>query len=258
MSQRRELIDLKTGAVLSRTDFLRCLSAGAVLLLTGCGDSVDIAGSGSDSGDPTGGTPPPQGGLGVPGTPVSSADRASSIQAVEAQLRTLIGTGRRYDPAAMLEFLGKQKVFSALGYNELATCAWAVYTDGRILMIANDPPASPSAVAPAARRAAQTSGPSAAAGSPRVAPPAEAAGVARGLLENTRLLMDSPVGRDQRFAVLLDDVEVVLAQIASYGGSRDASDLPLIEQAIEQRGLLAQLRAAAPATYQVARAQGVL
>ena len=79
-----------------------------------------------------------------------------------------------------------------------------------------------------------------------------------GLLENTRLLMDSPVGRDQRFAVLLDDVEVVLAQIATYAGSRDTSDLQLIEQAIEQRGLLAKLRAAAPATYQVARAQGVL
>jgi hypothetical protein len=88
--------------------------------------------------------------------------------------------------------------------------------------------------------------------------PPEAADVARGLLENTRLLIDSPVGREQRFAVLLDDVEVVLAQIASYGGSRDTSDLQLIEQGIEQRGLLAKLRAAAPATYQVARAQGVL
>jgi hypothetical protein len=88
--------------------------------------------------------------------------------------------------------------------------------------------------------------------------PSETPAVARGLLENTRLLMDSPVGRNQRFAVLLDDVEVVLAQIASYEGSRDRGDLQLIEQAIEQRGLLAKLRAAAPATYQVARAQGVL
>jgi hypothetical protein len=88
--------------------------------------------------------------------------------------------------------------------------------------------------------------------------PPETPDVARGLLENTRLLMDSPVGRNQRFAVLLDDVEVVLAQIASYEGSRDHEDMRLIEQGIEQRGLLAKLRAAAPATYQVARAQGVL
>jgi hypothetical protein len=88
--------------------------------------------------------------------------------------------------------------------------------------------------------------------------PPETPDVARGLLENTRLLMDSPVGRNQRVAVLLDDVEVVLAQIASYEGSRDHGDLQLIEQGIEQRGLLAKLRAAAPATYQVARAQGVL
>lgn len=88
--------------------------------------------------------------------------------------------------------------------------------------------------------------------------PPGTAEIARGLLQNTRLLMDSPAGRDQRFQVLLDDVEVVLAQIASYEGPRDRTDLQLIEQAIEQRGLLARLRAAAPATYQVARAQGVL
>ncbi len=88
--------------------------------------------------------------------------------------------------------------------------------------------------------------------------PPGTAELARGLLQNTRLLMDSPAGRNQRFALLLDDVEVVLAQIASYEGSRDRADLQLIEQGIEQRGLLAKLRAAAPATYQVARAQGVL
>jgi hypothetical protein len=70
--------------------------------------------------------------------------------------------------------------------------------------------------------------------------------------------MDSPAGREPRFTVLLDDVEVVLAQIASYSGARDRSDLQLIEQGIEQRGLLAKLRAVAPAAYTVARAQGVL
>jgi hypothetical protein len=86
----------------------------------------------------------------------------------------------------------------------------------------------------------------------------ETAETARGLLQNTRLLMDSPAGKDPRFLVLLDDVEVVLAQVASYGGSRDHTDLQLIEQSIEQRGLLTRLRGAAPATYQVARAQGVL
>jgi hypothetical protein len=81
--------------------------------------------------------------------------------------------------------------------------------------------------------------------------------LARSLLENTRLLMDSPAGRDAHMAVLLDDVELVLAQIASYEGG-DGPELSLIEQGIERRGLLLKLHAAIPATYSVASAQGVL
>ncbi len=83
-------------------------------------------------------------------------------------------------------------------------------------------------------------------------------GLARSLLENTRLLMDSPAGRDVHMAALLDDIEVVLAQIASYGGRGDRSGLNLIERGIEQRGLLLKLHTAVPAKYGVASAQGVL
>ncbi len=81
--------------------------------------------------------------------------------------------------------------------------------------------------------------------------------LARSLLENTRLLMDSPAGRDAHMAALLDDIEVVLAQIASYS-SQDGSELRLIEQGIERRGLLLKLHAAVPAKYSAAGAQGVL
>jgi hypothetical protein len=80
--------------------------------------------------------------------------------------------------------------------------------------------------------------------------------LARSLLENTRLLMDSPAGRDAHMAALLDDIEVVLAQIASYQG-QNGSDLTLIEQGIERRGLLLKLHAAVPAKYSAASAQGV-
>ncbi len=86
----------------------------------------------------------------------------------------------------------------------------------------------------------------------------EMPGLARSLLENTRLLMDSPVGRDAHMAALLDDIEVVLAQIASYGGGRDRSELRLIERGIEQRGLLLKLHSAVPSGYGVANVQGVL
>jgi hypothetical protein len=81
--------------------------------------------------------------------------------------------------------------------------------------------------------------------------------LARSLLENTRLLMDSPAGRDAYMAALLDDIEVVLAQIASYRG-QNGSELTLIEQGIERRGLLLKLHAAVPAKYGAASAQGVL
>lgn len=86
----------------------------------------------------------------------------------------------------------------------------------------------------------------------------ETAGLARNLLMNTRLLMDSPAGRDAHMAALLDDVEVMLAQIASYADSPTPEELRLINQGIEQRGLLLKLRAAAPAEFGALRAQGVL
>jgi len=86
----------------------------------------------------------------------------------------------------------------------------------------------------------------------------ETAGLARSLLMNTRLLMDSPAGRDARRAALLDDIEVMLAQIASYADSPSPSELRLIDDGLEQRGLLLKLRAAVPAEYSAFRAQGVL
>lgn len=86
----------------------------------------------------------------------------------------------------------------------------------------------------------------------------ETAGLARNLLMNTRLLMDSPAGRDARMAALLDDVEVILAQIATYADRPSPAELRLIDRGIERRGLLLKLRAAAPAEYRALSAQGVL
>ncbi len=84
------------------------------------------------------------------------------------------------------------------------------------------------------------------------------AGLARNLLMNTRLLMDSPARRDARVAALLDDIEVMLAQIASYADSPTPAELRLIDQGIEQRGLLLKLRASVPAGDRALSAQGVL
>lgn len=68
---------------------------------------------------------------------------------------------------------------------------------------------------------------------------------AKELLSTTRMLLDSRVGEDPELAALLEDLELVLVQIANAGGAEDDQ---LIEQGIQQQHLLAKLRtAAAPA-----------
>jgi len=79
---------------------------------------------------------------------------------------------------------------------------------------------------------------------------------ARDLLSSTRLLLDSPAGRDPRLKPLLEDLEVILAQIASP--SRDTADVEIINQGIDQRSVLTRLQTAFPAGSAAARAQGAI
>jgi hypothetical protein len=67
---------------------------------------------------------------------------------------------------------------------------------------------------------------------------------AHDLLLTTRLLMDSPASADPRIRVLLDDLELVLAQIARLQTDDGRSELELIRQALEQRDVLPRLRTA--------------
>ena len=71
----------------------------------------------------------------------------------------------------------------------------------------------------------------------------EVATWAQDLLINTRLLRDSPAGRDPETARLLEDLELYLAQIANLSGS-DSEELDLIQQSIERNNMLLRLRAA--------------
>ncbi len=64
------------------------------------------------------------------------------------------------------------------------------------------------------------------------------------LLLTTRLLLDSPSARDPKVRALLDDLELVLAQIVQMPAKRNASDLDLIHQAMEQRDVMPRLRTA--------------
>ena len=68
---------------------------------------------------------------------------------------------------------------------------------------------------------------------------------AQNLLLTTRLLLDSPAAHDAKLRGLLDDLEVVLAQIVRLQSEQNAADLDLITQALEQRDVLPRLRTAA-------------
>ena len=81
---------------------------------------------------------------------------------------------------------------------------------------------------------------------------------ARDLLCTTRLMLDSPAGRDVRLKSLLEDLELVLAQIAQLPATGDREDLQSINQGLDQRSVLLRLRTANPAGSGSTRVQGVL
>jgi hypothetical protein len=65
---------------------------------------------------------------------------------------------------------------------------------------------------------------------------------ARRLLSNTRLLLASPAADDPALRTVLGDVELVLVQVAQYSADPSREDLRFIDDGIEQRGLLLELR----------------
>jgi hypothetical protein len=65
------------------------------------------------------------------------------------------------------------------------------------------------------------------------------------LLTTTRLLLDSPAAADPKVRALLEDVELVLAQVAHLDSEGGRVELELIAQALDQRDLLPRLTSAA-------------
>jgi hypothetical protein len=70
---------------------------------------------------------------------------------------------------------------------------------------------------------------------------------ARQLLASNRLLLDSPAGQDRRTRVLLEDLELVLAEIAQLTPQASAGDRDLIREGMERGGVLSRLRTVVPA-----------
>ena len=67
---------------------------------------------------------------------------------------------------------------------------------------------------------------------------------AKQLLGTTRLLLDSPVGHEQRMKDLLEDLELVLAQVARLQPQRPGESLTLINEALEERDVVPRIRSA--------------
>ena len=66
------------------------------------------------------------------------------------------------------------------------------------------------------------------------------------LLVTTRLLIDSPAAsQDPKLHSLLEDLELVLVQIARPHGEKNKGDLDLIHQAVEQGDVISRLNSAA-------------
>lgn len=66
------------------------------------------------------------------------------------------------------------------------------------------------------------------------------------LLATNRLLLDSPAATDPKTRLLLQDLELVLAEIAQLSPQPKTRDLDLITEGLEQGGVLSRLRTAVP------------
>ena len=77
---------------------------------------------------------------------------------------------------------------------------------------------------------------------------AQIADWSRELLGTTRMLEASPVTQDPTMKRLLEDLDLVIVQIAQYTttGKHNPDDLDLIEQSIKKRGVMTKLRRSLP------------
>ncbi|MGH7658531.1 MAG: hypothetical protein ACREL6_09865 [Gemmatimonadales bacterium] len=71
--------------------------------------------------------------------------------------------------------------------------------------------------------------------------------IARALLTDSRLLLDSPAANDARLRTLLEDLELVLAEIAQLAGETRPGERSLITDGMDEGGLMLRLRTAVPA-----------
>ena len=87
---------------------------------------------------------------------------------------------------------------------------------------------------------------------------ADVADAARDMLATTRLLQGSSAALDPWMKELLDDLELILVQIAQLRGNGDTQERDFITQGMEQRHMLLKLRSATSDQAALPGIQGVL
>jgi hypothetical protein len=70
---------------------------------------------------------------------------------------------------------------------------------------------------------------------------------ARQLLATNRLLLDSPAGQNRKTRVLLEDLELELAEIAQLSPESPRDDRELLREGIDRDGVLSRLQTVVPA-----------
>jgi hypothetical protein len=74
----------------------------------------------------------------------------------------------------------------------------------------------------------------------------QVAGWAGDMLNSTRLLLDSPAANDPQLKTLLEDLELVLAQIASLPRRNEHTEVDLARRAVEESRVLPRMRTLVP------------
>jgi hypothetical protein len=74
-----------------------------------------------------------------------------------------------------------------------------------------------------------------------------ASATARQLLATNRMLLDSPAAQNRRTRLLLEDLELVLAEIAQLAADPRPDDRQLIREGLDRGGVLSRLRTEVPA-----------
>ena len=148
---------------LSRRAFLQWMMSSGLAVATlpqlvacGGGSSGGESTSAGSGNAPSGDSTVLPGG-GTPGTAVTAVQRSEALAGIEAEFNRLIDTGTVFDPAAMVSYLQQQAAFSEVGYTPGSGCAWAVFTDGRKVLILNNLGLAASVAAPSGVRIAPAS-----------------------------------------------------------------------------------------------------